>query len=81
MIDRVTRLGSCHVMGNGTHAANSLRDTGHFLYRTALAEFLKTAQLGDDHVGILQTAFLVQEEVDTPVTLEPRDRIDRDFLV
>ena len=65
---------------DGAHAADALGDARHLLHRAAFAELFKAAQLGDDHVGIFQTALLIQEQVNAPMPFQAGDRVNGDLL-
>ena len=64
------------VMGLGADAADAGRQVRHVLGRSADAELLEAAQLGDLQVGVGHIACVVQEDVDLAVTFKPRDGVD-----
>ena len=74
----VQRLGRRHVVRGGADAADTRSDLGHLLGRSALHELLEAPQLGDLEIGTLDLARLVEEDVDFPMSLQARDRVDAD---
>ena len=62
----------------GTDAADARRQVGHVLGEPTDAELLEAAQLRDLQVGVLHLAFVVEEDVDLAVPLQPGDGIDGD---
>jgi len=74
--DLVDGLGGGHVVGLGTHAADTRRDTRQLFDRTPEAEALEAAQLGDLEVDVLHLVVVVDEDLDLAVTFEPGDGID-----
>ncbi len=78
VVDGVGGLGGRGVVRLGAHAADARGDLRHLLDGTALEELLEAAQLGDDEVGLVDVAALVQEQVDATVALKTGDGIDAD---
>ena len=72
----VQSLRGRHVMRLGANAADPGREVGHILDDAALAELLKSAQLGDLQVAVGHISLVVQKDVDLAVTFQPRDGID-----
>ena len=72
----VDRLGGGEVVRLGADAADARRDARQLLDRTADAEPLEAAQLGDLEVDVGDLAGVVDEDLDLAVALEAGDGID-----
>src|SRR5512139_1403811 len=66
------------MMRRGTDSADTGSDLRHVLHRAAFGEFLEAAQFGDLKISALYATGIVEEDVDLPVPLQPRDRVDGD---
>jgi len=65
---------------NRADPADTAGELGHVFGLPALAELLEPAQLRDLQVGVLDLALVVEENLNLPVPLQPRDRVNRDPL-
>ncbi len=75
VVDRVAGLHAGHVVGFGADAADAGGDARHFLHRTAHAELLEAAQLGNLEVAVGHLAVVVEEDRDLAVPFQPGDGI------
>ena len=75
---RVARLGRRDQMADRTDAADARHQRRHFVERTALAELLEAAELGDVEAGILDPAVFVEMQRDLGMAFDARHRIDDD---
>ena len=78
-VEVVQRLRRGHVVGRRAHAADAGRDLRHVLRAASLDELLEPAELRDLQERAVDGPGIVQEDVDLPVALEPRDRVDQDL--
>jgi hypothetical protein len=78
LVHRIGGLGGGHVVSLRADAADPVRESRHVLDGAAYAEGLEAAQLGDLEVGVLDVPGFVEDDLDAPMTLEARDRVDAD---
>ena len=78
VVDGVGGLGRGHVVCLRADAADAVGQRRHVLHRSAHAEGLEAAQLGDLEVGVLDVPGVVEEDLDLAVTLQTCDGIDGD---
>ncbi len=77
LVDSIHGLGGCHVVRGRADATDARSDLRHVFHGPPFGELLEAAQFRHLEVGPFHLPLFVEENVDLPVALQPRDRVDR----
>src|SRR5262249_29001734 len=75
---RIARFCRRDEMANWADSANAGHQRRHLGKRTAFAELLKPAELGNVEASVLHASFVIEMQRDLGVALDPCDRIYND---
>jgi hypothetical protein len=77
MVNSIYGFCTCHVMSLRADTTDTVGEDWYFLYLSANAEALETAQFGDLEVGIGEISLIIEENFDFAMAFQPGDRVYR----